>query len=649
MEHDSENLDIIGMIERNSISRLSYDYESKFLSRLKEVFSEKQQQLFVTSFYAYLKYNTKQDFVIDFDTVWKWVGFTRKNNAKTVLNKHFVKDIDYQVLLQPQQNIIGGRPTEKIMVSVHTFKKFCLKSNTKKADEIHDYYILLEEILHQTLDEETNELRLQLQSEKKHVLKVEEEKKEIEEEKKNIQVENEKLTSLLKRKKNEFKKGESLYEGENPIEEDVFKVGVSVDTKSREVGLSTGTTTDFVVNNIWHTQFARIIEDSVKKTFAKYRVSHRKEFYHKEHREEIIAYINKMVDFHKTYEEPVTIIEDEDKTETETDTKSELQPKDMEKFILIRDEDKYVHLPTICKYFGKNFNSFKNSLKNKLELEKLQEENKEDIIKYSFGGEAGLQGSWGNRLVTVHLCNWIAPDIANRVEKYFELLDTLPPKEEEPRKMVFTLIHLMKANFKKESLIKLARSFGLTIGNLNTKRNLADNILNYLSKGDVFEMKTSLLKKCDICNNLKTLDDNNFLKEFQVGFMNTCKVCLVESLTKKEVKTIEEMKIPITDESETKSCIYCSNMFDIRDMNCNVCKFCKAERKHFNETGEIRPMSSVRKTTIEVKEGEKYCHGCKEVLQLNNFHKNGTRLATYCKVCTSKFRKDRRLIQKLQP
>ena len=28
-------------------------------------------------------------------------------------------------------------------MTINTFKKFCLKAGTKKADEIHDYYLIL--------------------------------------------------------------------------------------------------------------------------------------------------------------------------------------------------------------------------------------------------------------------------------------------------------------------------------------------------------------------------------------------------------------------------------------------------------------------------------------------------------------------------
>jgi len=46
----------------------------------------------------YLSYN-KTDFVIDLDDVWKWLGFARKDPAKRLLEKHFTRDVDYQLAL----------------------------------------------------------------------------------------------------------------------------------------------------------------------------------------------------------------------------------------------------------------------------------------------------------------------------------------------------------------------------------------------------------------------------------------------------------------------------------------------------------------------------------------------------------------------
>jgi hypothetical protein len=62
------------------------------------------------------------------------------------------------------------------MLNIETFKKFCLKAGTKKADEIHDYFIKLEKLLHDVLQEENNELKIQLEQAKTEIINVEETK-----------------------------------------------------------------------------------------------------------------------------------------------------------------------------------------------------------------------------------------------------------------------------------------------------------------------------------------------------------------------------------------------------------------------------------------------------------------------------------------
>ena len=170
--------DIIKLIEKNSITRLTKDYKSKLVNKIKENFTNNEQQIFLTSFYCYLTYNPTKDFVIDFDSVWKWCGFARKDNAKRLLEKYLIIDIDYKIeeLAPPNGGASsepnhGGYNKETILLTVNTFKKLCLKAGTKKADEIHDYYIKLEELLHETVNEESNELRLQLEQKDDELLR----------------------------------------------------------------------------------------------------------------------------------------------------------------------------------------------------------------------------------------------------------------------------------------------------------------------------------------------------------------------------------------------------------------------------------------------------------------------------------------------
>jgi phage anti-repressor protein len=193
-----QKLDIVNLIDNNPIIRLSENYQSNFLTKLKEKFTENEQRLFVSSFYCYLNYNSKTDFVIDMGDIWKWLGFSRKEHCKVVLLKHFKQDIDYKIITKkvyeakaatevagaafPTKDLGGaGLNKEKILMTINTFKKLCLKSNTKKADEIHDYFIKLEESLQETINEESSELRFQLQH-KEQLLIEQKEQTELEKE-----------------------------------------------------------------------------------------------------------------------------------------------------------------------------------------------------------------------------------------------------------------------------------------------------------------------------------------------------------------------------------------------------------------------------------------------------------------------------------
>ena len=93
------SFNITELIETNPITQLSSTYQFKFLTKIKEEFTDYEQQIFVTSFYGFLNYDSKTDFVIDLDNIWKWLGFGQKVNAKRVLEKNFILDKDYKCSL----------------------------------------------------------------------------------------------------------------------------------------------------------------------------------------------------------------------------------------------------------------------------------------------------------------------------------------------------------------------------------------------------------------------------------------------------------------------------------------------------------------------------------------------------------------------
>jgi hypothetical protein len=164
------SLNIVDLIENNPIIKLSHECTNRFINKIKENFTETQQQLFVSSFYCYLNYNQTMDFVIDLDNVWKWLGFSTKQKSKLLLEKYFIIDKDYKVLLNPQvkqtNETRGGHNKEIIMLNIRTFKLFCIKAGTEKANEIHEYFVKLEEIMNEIIKEECLELKQKLENQK---------------------------------------------------------------------------------------------------------------------------------------------------------------------------------------------------------------------------------------------------------------------------------------------------------------------------------------------------------------------------------------------------------------------------------------------------------------------------------------------------
>ena len=135
------SFDIVDLIENNPITKLSTTYQNKLLTKIKTKFTENEQQMFVASFYGFLNYDSKMDFVIDLDDVWKWVGFAQKVKATVLLEKNFIINKDYKRSLtqlgKQTDHTRGGHNRELFLLNISTFKRFCLKAGTKKADEIH--------------------------------------------------------------------------------------------------------------------------------------------------------------------------------------------------------------------------------------------------------------------------------------------------------------------------------------------------------------------------------------------------------------------------------------------------------------------------------------------------------------------------------
>jgi hypothetical protein len=86
------SIDIVNLIESNPITQLTGNYHTKLVEKVKNNFTNYEQQIFLSSFYCYLKYDKQKDFVIDLDNIWNWLGFSHKFNAIMLLEKQFFID-----------------------------------------------------------------------------------------------------------------------------------------------------------------------------------------------------------------------------------------------------------------------------------------------------------------------------------------------------------------------------------------------------------------------------------------------------------------------------------------------------------------------------------------------------------------------------
>jgi len=79
--------------------KISNEIKSKVLTKMSQLFTKEEQELYVNSLLMYLNHHPNDDFIIDLADVYKSIGYTRLDNAKRVLVKNFSEGTDYQTLL----------------------------------------------------------------------------------------------------------------------------------------------------------------------------------------------------------------------------------------------------------------------------------------------------------------------------------------------------------------------------------------------------------------------------------------------------------------------------------------------------------------------------------------------------------------------
>jgi hypothetical protein len=696
-----EQINIIQLVEKNPITRLSKEYENSLINKVKNGFSETQQQMFLASFYCYLNYDSKKDFIIDFDNVWKWTGFSRKSDAKRVLEKHFTIDIDYQIktfgtatsvaknkaenetqkpapptcgagfedenkLKKPatptsaagqnsfaetsvkeniknEKNLGGaGLNKENIFLNIITFKKFCMKANTKKADEILDYYIKLEELLQETIDEQTNELRYQLCAKEEECIDKDNQlilkETELREEKVIRTKLKQKYELFLKKRidiDNNYEKGNMVYMIGCEELPDLVRIGCTDNFAKRYLDYNI---LPFEIQT-YYTRYvpyeSRIVEQMLHAMFNKYRIKNSKEYFKVENQNKLFFKedADKLIDFleniDKKYKDVRDIKLEKYENIIERHEKENQERQQLEKE---KKKEPIVFIDNVKEFFDNTY-EITTSSNDIVPQKELYPEYKEYCLKNNV--QSVLNPTFFSSFKKQHYYN-----ATNNIENvYINHKGVFITNLKKKNSIINNELIISETD--NDNLININELITDTYSNSDNNESDSDESIIDSIEDNLDNDKNLNKYKCVKCQIY--LDKENFCKNKRrkTGLSNTCKICAKKKYDNKK----ESTKIILNE----KKCSKCNTMKNIdefykrvgsSDGKTSECKLCS--NKMYYERRDKR------KQEIEIEVTEKQCKDCKKVLLVNAFDKKTDSIDGYnsfCKDCISIQNKNKRLVK----
>ncbi len=105
---------------------------------------------------AMVMVQSADQFPVDFDNAWKWIGWTRKSKAKKTLTNNFVEGVDF--CARGCKSSTGGRSSELILLTVDCFKSLGMMAGTEKGKEIRQYFLKCEKQVKEIIPAQNAEL-----------------------------------------------------------------------------------------------------------------------------------------------------------------------------------------------------------------------------------------------------------------------------------------------------------------------------------------------------------------------------------------------------------------------------------------------------------------------------------------------------------
>ena len=204
---------------------------------------------FIDDFFGLYNENTEDnDFVINIDSISVWLKL-RKDSIKKTLTESYRKNIDYKISTIDTK----GRPREIIYLTADCFKRLCMLTKSSKGEEVRSYYIQLEKHIDKYKDNIINDLLSRV--------------KVLERNMKPIEIpKDEGVVYVLETR-------ESV--GLN----DLYKLGISTDFKSRLTTHHTSHADNVEVKHIYKTSDVKGVERCLKAVLREKQYRKKKEFF----------------------------------------------------------------------------------------------------------------------------------------------------------------------------------------------------------------------------------------------------------------------------------------------------------------------------------------------------------------------------------
>lgn len=189
------------------------------------------------------------EFTLDLDVIAKWLNVKKGNLLKTLISS-YKKDIDFTVVKTSNKTgKYGGNNYKKVMLTPDCFKRLCMLSRSKKAEDVRTYYIELESLIfkyyQQTLDGMNMEIK-----------------------------------QMEKAKKNRIPKTGYIYVLKASDQMDsMYKIGRTVNLRQRLASYQTGKLEDIEVVYKYRTDDLQKVESCVKEALKDMRPRKYKEIY----------------------------------------------------------------------------------------------------------------------------------------------------------------------------------------------------------------------------------------------------------------------------------------------------------------------------------------------------------------------------------